>query len=150
MIVQTFIPENRAGVEATPDFLLSIHDDHGGYMTSSIMPAVAALLLTAIFYYLFRAIGARGGGAPRWFVYLVYRAPVPYALSQVIYAIDAIDIADEFASPARRSAARPAATARRTSPTSARRPSPASDRRHGRTGVPVRDAAAARAARRAC
>ena len=94
----TFIPKNRKGVEATPDFLLSIHDDHSGYITSSIMSAVAALLLTATFYYLFRAIGARGGGVPRWFVYLVIGAPVAYAVSKVIYAIDAIDIADEFAS----------------------------------------------------
>lgn len=93
----TFIPKNRKGVEATPDFLLSIHDDHSGYITSSIMSAVAALLLTATFYYLFRAIGARGGGVPRWFVYLVIGAPVAYAVSKVIYAIDAIDIADEFA-----------------------------------------------------
>jgi hypothetical protein len=94
----TFIPKNREGVEATPDFLLSIHDDHSGYLTSSIMSAVAALLLTATFYYLFRAIGARGGGVPHWFVYLVIGAPVAYAVSKVIYAIDAIDVADEFAS----------------------------------------------------
>ena len=46
----TFIPKNRKGVEATPDFLLSIHDNHGGYITSSIMSAVAGLLLTATFY----------------------------------------------------------------------------------------------------
>ena len=94
----TFIPKNRTGVEATPDLLLSIHEDHGGYMTSSILSALAALFLTATFYYLFRAIDARGGGIPRWFVYIVIAAPIAYAVSRVIYAIDAIDIADEFAS----------------------------------------------------
>jgi hypothetical protein len=94
----TFIPKNRTGVEATPDLLLSIHEDHSGYMTSSILSALAALFLTATFYYLFRAIDARGGGIPRWFVYIVIAAPIAYAVSRVIYAIDAIDIADEFAS----------------------------------------------------
>ena len=40
---------------------------------------------------------ARGGGVPHWFVYLVIGAPILYAISKVVYAFDAIDIADEFA-----------------------------------------------------
>jgi hypothetical protein len=94
----TFIPKNREGIEATPDLLLSIDDNSGGYITSAILSAAAALCLVATFYYLFRAIEARGGGVPRWFVYIVVGAPIAYAISRVVYAIDAIDIADEFAS----------------------------------------------------
>jgi hypothetical protein len=93
-----FIPKNRKGVEATPDLLLSIHDDHSGYVTAAILSAAATLCLAATFYYLFRAIDTRGGGIPRWFVYIIIVAPIAYAVSRVVYAIDAIDIADQFAS----------------------------------------------------
>ena len=94
----TFIPKNRKGVEATPDLLLSINDNSGGYMTAAILASLATLCLTATFYYLFRAIDARRGGIPRWFVYLIIAAPIAYAVSRVVYAIDAMDIADDFAS----------------------------------------------------
>ena len=94
----TFIPKNRQGVEATPDLLLSIDDNSGGYTTSAVLASLAGLCLAATFYYLFRAIDARGGGIPRWFVYVIIAAPIAYAVSRVVYAIDAIDIADEFAS----------------------------------------------------
>jgi len=94
----TFIPKNRTGVEATPDLLLSIHEDSGGYMTAAILSSAATLCLAATFYYLFRAIDTRKGGIPRWFVYIVIAAPIAYAVSRVIYAIDATDIADKFAS----------------------------------------------------
>ena len=94
----TFIPKNRDGVEATPDLLLSIHDEPGGYLTSAILSGVAALCLVATFYYLFMLVAARGGGVPRWFVYIVIAAPVAYAVSRVLYAVQAIDIADKFAS----------------------------------------------------
>ena len=40
------------------------------------------MLVAAVFYYLFRATRARGGGIPRWFVYLIVGAPIVYALSQ--------------------------------------------------------------------
>ena len=96
----TFIPKNRQGVDSTPDLLLSIDDDSSGYMTAAILAAVATLCLVATFYYLFRAIDARGGGIPRWFVYVIVVAPIAYAVSRVIYAIDAIDIADRFVSEA--------------------------------------------------
>jgi hypothetical protein len=93
-----FIPKNRDGIEATPDLLLSINDEPGGYLTSAILSAVAALCLVGTFYYLFRLVSARGGGLPRWFVYIVIGAPLAYAVSRVLYAVQAIDIADEFAS----------------------------------------------------
>jgi hypothetical protein len=95
-----FLPKDRKGIEATPDFLLSIHEDTGVYLASTIMSAVAALLLVGVFLYLFRAIIARAGGVPQWFVYMVIGAPIAYAVSRVAYAIEAIDIADEFAAGA--------------------------------------------------
>jgi hypothetical protein len=94
----TFIPKNREGIEATPDLLLSIDEQSGAYIASAIMSAVGTLLLVATFYYLFHAVTARGGGVPRWFVYIVVGAPVAYAVSRVTYSVQAIDIADEFAS----------------------------------------------------
>ena len=94
----TFIPKNRAGIEATPDLLLSIHDEPGSYLASAILSAVAGLCLVATFYYLFRLVTARGGGVPHWFVYIVIGAPVAYAVSRVLYAVQAVDIADDFAS----------------------------------------------------
>ena len=93
-----FIPKNRKGIEATPDLLLSIHDNSGGYITSAVLSSLAMLCLAATFYYLFRAIDTRGGGIPRWFVYVIIVAPIAFAVSTVLYSINAIGIADDFAS----------------------------------------------------
>jgi hypothetical protein len=92
-----FFPKDRKGIEATPDFLLSIDEDSGAYLTSAVLSSLSSLLLVGGFLYLFRATLARGGGVPHWFVYLVIGAPILYAVSKVAYAFDAIDIADEFA-----------------------------------------------------
>ncbi len=92
-----FFPKDRKGIEATPDFLLSIDENTGSYLASALLSALATLLLVAVFLYLFRATLARGGGVPQWFIYLVIGAPVLYAISKVVYAFDAIDIADKFA-----------------------------------------------------
>jgi hypothetical protein len=93
-----FFPKDRKGIEATPDFLLSIDENTGAYLASALLSALASLLLVPVFLYLFRATLARGGGVPHWFVYLVIGAPILYAASKVAYAFDAINIADEFAS----------------------------------------------------
>ncbi len=93
-----FFPKDRKGIGRAPDLLLSIDDQSGAYIASAILTALAALLLLGVFYYLFRAVVARGGGVPHWFVYLVYAAPILYAIGSVVYAFQAIDIADEFAS----------------------------------------------------
>ena len=45
-----------------------------------------------VFLYLFRATELRGGGVPHWFVYLVYGAPVLFAIGAVAYALQAVDI----------------------------------------------------------
>ena len=93
-----FFPKDREGIQRGPDLLLSIDQSSGAYLTSAALTAASALCLLGVFLYLFRAIDARGGGVPRWFIYLVIGAPVIYAVSAMIYAFQAVDIADEFAS----------------------------------------------------
>jgi hypothetical protein len=92
-----FFPKDRKGIERSPDLLLSIHDQSGAYLASAVLSALAALLLIAVFFYLFRAALARGGGVPSWFIYLVIGAPILYAISTIIGALDAINLGDDFA-----------------------------------------------------
>ena len=92
-----FIPEDRKGIEPNPDILLSIHEQSGPYLTSAVLAAIASIFLIGVFLYLFRASIARGAAMPSWFVYLVIVAPIFYAIATVLGALDAIDIADEFA-----------------------------------------------------
>ena len=91
-----FFPKDREGIERSPDLLLSIDQNSGGYMASAVLSSVAALLLAGVFYYLFRAIMARGGGVPEWFLYLVIGAPLVYAVATLGGAVQAIDLAEEF------------------------------------------------------
>jgi hypothetical protein len=93
-----FFPKNREGIGRTPDLLLSVDEQSGAYISSAVLTAVAALLLLGVFYYLFRAIEGRNGGVPHWFVYLVYGAPILFAIGSLVYALQAVDIADQFAS----------------------------------------------------
>jgi hypothetical protein len=93
-----FFPKDRKGIDRAPDLLLSIDDQSGAYLASAILTALAALLLLAVFLYLFRAVLARGGGVPSWFLYLVIGAPVLFAVGTIAYGLQAVDIADEFAS----------------------------------------------------
>ena len=92
-----FIPEDRKGIEPNPDILLSIDEQSGAYLTSAALAAVASIILIGVFLYLFRASIAREAAMPSWFVYLVIAAPVFYAIATVLGALDALDIADEFA-----------------------------------------------------
>ncbi|MBA3262706.1 MAG: hypothetical protein H0T69_09615 [Thermoleophilaceae bacterium] len=89
--------EDRPRVEALPDFLLSAHDSPETLILSSALQAASALCLIAVFYYLFRAIIHRSPQVPKWFVYLILAGPVFYAVSQVVGAIDRVDVADTFA-----------------------------------------------------
>jgi hypothetical protein len=93
-----FFPEDRPGIERGPDVLLSIDEQTGSYLASAVLSALATLLLTGIFLYLFRATIARGPAIPRWFVYLVLVAPPIFAISVLLGALDAIGAADDFAS----------------------------------------------------
>jgi hypothetical protein len=92
-----FPPEDRKGIEAYPDALLSIDERPGSYFAYVGLPVLASLLVAAVFLYVFRATQARGAGMPRWFVYLVFGAPLVFAISQVLFAVELRDLADRFA-----------------------------------------------------
>jgi hypothetical protein len=92
-----FPQEDRPGIEPFPDALLTIDEDPGAYMAYTVLPVLGALLAMAVFYYLFRATAARGGKIPRWFLYLVIGGPLIYAVSQVVFAFELRDLAEEFA-----------------------------------------------------
>jgi hypothetical protein len=94
------ILEDRPGVRALPDFLLSVNDSPGPLIASAVIQGLAALLLMLVFYYLFRATVHRSPTVQRWFVYLIFLGPAMYALSQVIGAVDRIDVAEMFADQA--------------------------------------------------
>jgi hypothetical protein len=89
--------DDRRGIEALPDFLLSVDARPGLFLGSAIVQAIGGLLLLPVFLYLFRATLGRQAAVPRWFVYLVYIGPVIYALSAVLGALDRIDLAQDFA-----------------------------------------------------
>lgn len=92
-----FPPEDREGIEPYPDALLSIDERPDAYFAYVALPVIGTLLVAAVFYYLFRATQARGGGVPRWLVYLIVGAPLVYALSQVLFSLELRDLADRFA-----------------------------------------------------
>jgi hypothetical protein len=92
-----FVPKDREGIESNPDFLLSVNEQTGPYVTSAVLAAIGALIVIGVFLYLFRAAMARGAAVPRWFVYLIVGAPILYAISTVWATVEVIDIADEFA-----------------------------------------------------
>jgi hypothetical protein len=89
--------DDRERVEPLPDFLLSIDGSPGTLLISASLQATSALLLIGVFLYLFRATTHRVPTIPSWFVYLIFVGPVFYAISQVIGAIDRIDVAEVFA-----------------------------------------------------
>jgi hypothetical protein len=96
--VPLFLPEDREGIDATADFVLSIDENPATYLASAVVGALAVLMLILVFLFLFRGVTARGAGVPGWFVYLVVGAPIAYAISRVGYAIDVVDAADQFVS----------------------------------------------------
>jgi hypothetical protein len=89
--------EDREGIEAGPDSLLSINESPGTLIAGSAVQAVGTLLLALVFYYLFRATVHRTPATPRWFVYLIFAGPLLYAVSQVFGAVERIDVAEMFA-----------------------------------------------------
>jgi len=89
--------ENRPRVEALPDFLLSVNESPGSLIAQAALQAAGALCLIFVFYYLFRATAHRIPGMPRWFLYLIIAGPAMYAISQVLGAVDRVDVAEMFA-----------------------------------------------------
>lgn len=96
-LVTRSIYEDRPGVLAGPDGLLSINESPGVLIAGSAIGAVATLLLAFVFFYLFRATLQRTPTLPRWFVYLIIAGPPLYAVAQVVGALDQIDLAETFA-----------------------------------------------------
>ena len=92
-----FVPKDREGIESNPDFLLSVNEQTGPYVTSAVLAAIGALIVIGVFLYLFRAAVARGAAVPRWFIYLIVGAPILYAISTVWATVEVVDIADKFA-----------------------------------------------------
>ena len=96
VLLQTVI-EDRDNIEAIPDFLLSVDENPAMLIGSRAAQAVAALLVGAVFYYLFRALQTRGAGVPSWFKYLIILGPVLYAIGLVAGALGQVDVASDFA-----------------------------------------------------
>lgn len=92
-----FPPKDREGIEPFPDALLSIDERPAAYAAYVALPVIGSLLLIAVFLFLFRATQARGGKMPDWFRYLVIGGPIVYALSQILFAIELRNVAEEFA-----------------------------------------------------
>jgi hypothetical protein len=92
-----FPPEDRRGIEPYPDALLTIDEKPDAYTAYVALPVLGSLLVAGVFYYLYRATAARGGGVPRWFLYIVIGGPVLYAVSQVLFSFELRDLAEEFA-----------------------------------------------------
>jgi hypothetical protein len=96
VVLQSML-EDRRGVDALPDFLLSVNDSPGSLIAQAGLQAVSAFCLIFVFYYLFRAIVHRIPQIPRWFVYLIFLGPAMYGIAQVIGAVDRVDVAEMFA-----------------------------------------------------
>jgi hypothetical protein len=91
------IPDDRPGIEARPDFLLSVNDSSGTMLAATGLQAVGGLCLILVFYYMFRAVIHRTPTIPQWFVYIVFLGPAMYAVAQVLNGIAQVDVADTFA-----------------------------------------------------
>jgi hypothetical protein len=98
LIVQTVLREDRPGVEATPDALITLNDHTTAYLVSTIFSAIGALLLIPVFFYLFRAARYRAPELPEFFKWLVVLGPMLYAISTVLGLLDRMDVADQFVS----------------------------------------------------
>jgi hypothetical protein len=96
-VVLQSILDDRRGVEPLPDFLLSVADSPDTLILQTVTQALGALCLIPVFYYLFRATIHRVPRIPRWFVYVILLGPAIYALSQVLGALDRVDVAEMFA-----------------------------------------------------
>jgi hypothetical protein len=92
------VPEDRNGVEARADFLLSVAETSTGFWAATLLHVTAVLCLIPVFYLLFRATIHRVPLIPRWFVYVIVLGPVLYAVAQVLSALTQVDVAETFAS----------------------------------------------------
>jgi hypothetical protein len=96
VILQTML-EDRPRAEPLADFLLSVDESPSSLILQTSVQAIGALCLIPVFYYLFRATIHRAPQIPRWFVYLIFAGPLLYAVSQVLGAVERVDVAEMFA-----------------------------------------------------
>jgi hypothetical protein len=96
ILLQTVV-EDRARIEPIPDFLLSVDENPAMLLGARGAQAVASLLLIGVFLYLFRAVQARAGGVPSWFIYMIVAGPALYAVGLVLGAVGQVDVASDFA-----------------------------------------------------
>jgi hypothetical protein len=96
ILLQTVV-EDRARTEPIPDFLLSVDENPAMLLGARGAQAVASLLLIGVFLYLFRAVQARAGGVPSWFIYMIVAGPALYAVGLVLGAVGQVDVANDFA-----------------------------------------------------
>lgn len=96
ILLQTVV-EDRAGIEPIPDFLLSVDENPALLLGARGAQAVASLLLIGVFLYLFRAVQARAGGVPSWFIYMIVAGPALYAVGLFLGAVGQVDVASDFA-----------------------------------------------------
>jgi hypothetical protein len=97
LFVRAGLFEDREETEATPDFLLSLHDNAGAFLASAVVEAIGALLLGVVLYYLFRATRYRTPAVPEVFKWLAIIGPVLLAAWLIAYVLDTTDVADQFA-----------------------------------------------------
>jgi hypothetical protein len=88
--------EDRPHISRLADSLLSVDENPGTWIASSVLQALSALCLIAVFYYLFRATSHRLPQFPTWFLYVILVGPVLYAISQVAGSIDRANVAQMF------------------------------------------------------
>ena len=96
ILLQTVV-EDRAGIEPIPDFLLSVDENPAMLLGARGAQALASLLLIGVFLYLFRAVQARAGGVPNWFIYMIVAGPALYAVGLILGAVGQVDVASDFA-----------------------------------------------------
>jgi hypothetical protein len=96
-VLRGLIIEDRPGILALPDDLLSTNASPGTFIASAAIGAVATLLLILVFLYLFRATIHRTAAVPRWFIYFIFAGPALYAIALIIGAFDQVDVAETFA-----------------------------------------------------
>jgi hypothetical protein len=96
MVILQSMLEDREAFEGWADVLISVDESPGTLVLQSVVQAIGTLCLIPVFYYLFSATVHRGPQMPRWFIYIIVVGPILYAVSQVIGAIERVDVAEMF------------------------------------------------------
>ena len=96
-----FLPKDRKGIGRVPTSCSRSTTSRAPTSSSAILTAFAALLLLGVFYYLFRAVVAARRRGAALVLYLVYAAPLLFAIGAWWTRSTRVDAADEFTSGTR-------------------------------------------------